>query len=367
MFLKKKKIIPVFFSLVSRPCLEKMSSYGGAKQGGGGGSSSRRSSTARSQQQQSSPPVNFHSLTRLLSTDLRDLSPQSRKHAQSLRGLSRLVARNQTKKKLEYPFHLVIDGVVPLFVFRNTSGGSPQFSSDMYQLTHETTGHECREPDRIPPKYPYRIIREYGILSSYQKRTTLNWSGGVNGSHKQRYQRIFKNDDRDVEWSQLQKAQFRQIVGKMNQDISNVLLEFVIRHIDPKQVLNVALGMIRTGLPCDPQFINNVKGTGQQSLSSFGTNGVNNLYMMTGRLRLTVGFHTIDEVMRFLDDKKYDMLTFYSPYEASRVTISFRDKLDPRGDFVPLYEIRDRSWISSDFSLLLTSYIQRKESMSSRR
>jgi len=347
-------------------------SSGGASGGGSQSTGRRRSSTSTSTPGEdggssSSPPFSFDSLTRLFSTtNPRDLSPQSRKNFQGLRSLSRRVTQHQTKKKLEFAFHLHVHGIIPLFVLQNnaTPINITQIP-EIYQRTFEPTREMMVFPQVV--RFPFRTIREFGVLNSGGNRTTLEWKGLV-PRHLQRLQRIFKNDDRNVQWTQLKKNQFRQIVGPMNQHISQSLLAFLLRHVDPRSILQSSLGNIQNNgyLSANANFTTCNSTERHPPLPWFGVSSGAGGYMMTGVINLTLGFHTMEEVMRCLEHFRYDFFTFYpQPGVApdSRITISFRDKLDPRGDYIPLYDVENRSWISSDFALLLSSYIQRKETM----
>jgi len=298
----------------------------------------------------------YESLLRALSNGQIDparMSPQRRRIFQQAEGISRRLQQRQMKKKLEFTFHIEVDGVVPMFVLQGTT--QFQAPANIYQKLTENNGDL--------QLFPTRRLTELGVLKNNHTgsaRTTLEWRG-CSGAEVTRLGRIFTNEDRAVQWTQLNKKA-SQIVGTMNQKIHHAIASFITRRVDPQRTLEFELSNVRQGHQIYRGFNNQnllINPLFMASNTDVGNDSSTNWYMLNGTIRLKLGFNTMTEVMDFLLEHRYDFFTFYDP--NSNITISYRDRTDPRAGYEPLHRIVNRSLMSSDLTRLLTVYMEKKD------
>lgn len=294
----------------------------------------------------------YESLLRALSNGQIDparMSPQRRRIFQQAEGISRRLQQRQMKKKLEFTFHVEVDGVVPMFVIQGSTKNP--LPANVYQKLTENNGHL--------DLFPTRPVTELGILKNDHTgaRTTLEWRG-CSGTEVTRLGRIFTNEDRAVQWTQLRKKA-SQIVGTMNQKIHHAIASFITRRVNPQRTLEFELSNVRQEHQIYQGFNIQTNSLFMANNTSVGIDASTNCYMLSGTIRLKLGFNTMTEVMDFLLEHRYDFFTFYNP--NSNITISYRDRTDPRAGYEPLHRIVNRSLMSSDLTRLLTVYMEKKD------
>lgn len=299
--------------------------------------------------------------------------PRSRSQQEDLTMLASMASRVQDRSrriKETYAFHIVVEGELPLFMVTtpDMAGGNwsfrqyvaegkpepvssaevlpicPSCGSNRSQISgnfyYYVCGHMLAQNGqniRFPlPMAPQRTISTVGAIRTGGKRTVVDWFGNL--PEKQEYQRIFKNQDRDVEWGQLGKRSASQMIGPMNQNLLRTMQRFVARHVPTDHLLDFNM----------------------HTITQKGTSILNELYLMgggqmlTGRISMVIGFSTIAEVTAFLTEFRYDYFTFIQ--SQGRIRVLYRNRLDPRGRYEPILEVQ-RSLYSSDLSILLANFI----------
>lgn len=277
--------------------------------------------------------------------------------------LQRQTISHLTRQKVKFNFHLEIEGIIPCFIL-SMAIYKLQDHGCIHQTTYENTG-VIENNTQIPNPGTVRKVYDFGLLyhNSGDNTLSLTFSNSIKQQQKRYYQSIFSKETLTANLNnQIDKAyrQNRQISGDKERRFAETVSLFVLRHIDPEKILdNTCYFQISTlyGPRLDshafysPDFIRPYNPN-----TSHGPP-----YMSLGKIRLKLGFNTITEVMSWIERFRYDYMTFYPPFgnsEKSKIRVSFRDPLDYRPTFKPLIVVSDRSWISSDYSMLLAYYVQ---------
>lgn len=296
--------------------------------------------------------------------------PRSQSQQEDLHRLNQMIKRKQQRQKRikeQYTFHIVIDGFLPLFIVDVPQPNNPQPNIEIYQNIAEdessvaTNFYGASIPNNIPNlgihyppallqntpfniKYhPFRLIKQYGVIQTGDKRTIINWRGVL----PYEYQRIFKTEDRDVEWGQLNKNSKTQMLGNMNKTLIDVMEKFFCRHIESERLLECKLSNVYKQILANREI--------KILMASGSSSGLESLF---GRVKMIIGFSKISDVTNFINQYRYDYFTFYQP--GGKIGVFYRNPLNVRSTYEPILEI-NRSIFGTDLSIMLANYMDKSQ------